>query len=130
MTTDEETLVLKVAAGDESAFATLTSRHLPAVSAYVMRMMAGHADAEDVIQETFLRFWTRASQFDGRKSRLTTWLHNIAHNLTIDYFRRSGRFVGEDAGDPALNRQFRWPDIKRRLTRTGQQFDDQSKVSD
>ena len=44
-----------------------------------------------MVQETFLRLWTKAGRFDGRAARLTTWLHRVAHNLCIDRRRREAR---------------------------------------
>ncbi len=110
MVVDEAELVRKVVAGDRFAYERLLALHLPSLTAYVMRMMANSADADDVIQETFLRLWTKGQRFDPARAKLTTWLHNIAHNLVIDYFRGRNRLVGEpipdqpdEQGGPAQN---------------------------
>jgi RNA polymerase sigma-70 factor (ECF subfamily) len=55
------------------------------------------AEAEDVTQETFLRLWTKARDYD-RVARLTTWLYRIAHNLAVDRLRARGRL--ENLEDP------------------------------
>ncbi|MBD3649466.1 MAG: sigma-70 family RNA polymerase sigma factor [Pseudomonadales bacterium] len=82
--------------GDKRAYRQLLDQQLPSVSRYVMRMTGSNHEAEDIIQEVFLRLWTNAGRFDSEKAKLTTWLHNIAHNLCIDHFRKAGRLVGEE----------------------------------
>ena len=43
--------------------------------------------AEDILQEVFLKIWNGSSQYDPKKSRLFTWMLNIARNTSIDYLR-------------------------------------------
>jgi RNA polymerase sigma-70 factor (ECF subfamily) len=88
---EESALVRQVAAGDRVAFRTLVDAHQRALSGYALRMLSDRDSADDIVQETFLRLWSRAGSFDGNAARLTTWLHNIAHNLCIDFFRRNAR---------------------------------------
>ena len=99
MRVDEYDLVKKSVDGDQSAYQHLLDQHLSSVSNFVMRMMANAAEADDIIQETFIRLWTHGHKFDPRKAKLTTWLHNIAHNLCIDHFRKFNRMVNESPDD-------------------------------
>ena len=93
-------LVRRVAAGNREAFRELVSRFQRPLSAYSRRMLQDHDAADDVVQETFLRLWTRADRFDPAASRPGTWLHRIAHNLCIDLLRGRGRWVpGEPETD-------------------------------
>jgi RNA polymerase sigma-70 factor (ECF subfamily) len=62
-------------------------------------MLGDAAQAEDVVQETFLRLWSRADRFRPEKAKLSTWLHNIAHNLCIDGFRSAKRMTYTDTPD-------------------------------
>ena len=96
----EAELVRRVSEGDQMAYHRLLDAQLPSVSRYTARMLGNAAEAEDITQEVFLRLWTQAGKFDPSASRLTTWLHNIAHNLCIDHFRKHKRFV---EGEPDLN---------------------------
>lgn len=89
----------RVADGDHAAFRVLVEVHQRALSAYARRMLADRDLADDIVQETFLRLWRRAGSFDSRAARLTTWLHNIAHNLCIDSFRRGARITFGDNDD-------------------------------
>ena len=66
-------------------------------------MLADRDLADDVVQETFLRLWSRAASYNSATARLTTWLHNIAHNLCVDSFRRDARitYTDNDEVEPA-----------------------------
>ncbi len=89
----------RISQGDHEAYRLVLERQLPSVSRYVIRMMGTSRESEDTIQEVFLRVWTHAGRFDSRVARLSTWLHNIAHNLCIDYFRKEARHVGTETGE-------------------------------
>lgn len=78
--------------GDKQAFALLAHRHLGAIESYALRMLGDRARAQDVTQEVFLRLWRRADRFDVKRAKLSTWLHQIAHNLCIDQFRDGARY--------------------------------------
>ena len=66
--------------GDEEAFRALFRRHTPRLYAVVLRMVGGvPADADDVVQETWMRVARLARRFEWRSS-LTTWLIGIAIN--------------------------------------------------
>ncbi len=102
MERDEEAfLVRRVADGDRAAFGVLLENHQRALSAYARRMLGDPDLADDIVQETFLRLWTKAGRYDPKSARLTTWLHNIAHNLCIDSFRRGSRISYSDDDDLA-----------------------------
>lgn len=94
-------MVQRVASGDREAFRTLVETHQRPLSAYARRMMNDVDSADDIVQEAFLRLWTRARSYNPQAARLTTWLHNIAHNLCIDSFRKNSRMtsVALDAVD-------------------------------
>ena len=56
-----------------------------------MRMLLERQRAEEVLQETLMKAWREAARYDPEKARLSTWLHQIAHNLCIDILRRQRR---------------------------------------
>ncbi len=88
--TDEE-LVARIRQNDEQAFACLLVRHLNSIHHYLLRLTGSRSDSDDLAQETFLRVWQKAHTFTPGKVRFSTWLHRIAHNLTVDQFRQMGR---------------------------------------
>ncbi|MFN3236961.1 MAG: sigma-70 family RNA polymerase sigma factor [Pseudomonadales bacterium] len=85
---DEAELVNRTQNGDSAAFQILLRRYLPMINSYAARMLGNQADAADIAQEVFIRFWQKSSSFDARKAKLGTWLHQIARNLCIDHFRQ------------------------------------------
>jgi RNA polymerase sigma-70 factor, ECF subfamily len=72
--------------GDSEAFRALVERHSRAVYKVAYRMTANPSDAEDVVQETFLRAYKQLSRFESR-ANFGTWLHRIAVNCSIDLIR-------------------------------------------
>jgi RNA polymerase sigma-70 factor (ECF subfamily) len=89
-----------IANGDESAFAQLLDRHIHRVHHFVLRITNRPGDADDLVQETFLRVWRNAGQFSQQRASLTTWLMSIARNLCIDEHRRSNtRPTGHSVAD-------------------------------
>ena len=77
-------------AGDESTFADLAQRHRRELHVHCYRMLASFDDAEDAVQETFLRAWRSRDTFDGG-SQFRAWLYRIATNVCLDMIRRKSR---------------------------------------
>jgi RNA polymerase sigma-70 factor, ECF subfamily len=85
---DIDARLLAAAAGaDQRAFTQLVARHYQVVYRVVWRMMNGHADAQDVTQETFLRLWNNPGQLREAKA-LRGWLMRVATNLVMDRHRK------------------------------------------
>ena len=85
--------------GDSEAFRVLVDRHSRAVYRVAYRMTGSPHDAEDVVQETFLRAYKQLGRFESR-ANFSTWLHRIAVNCSIDLIRaRPHREAAHDAPD-------------------------------
>jgi RNA polymerase sigma-70 factor (TIGR02960 family) len=78
-------------AEDESGFAALTERHRRELHVHCYRMLASFDEAEDAVQETFLRAWRSRERFEGEHFR--AWLYRIATNVCVDMTRRRSRQV-------------------------------------
>src|ERR1041385_4359215 len=79
-------IVARARAGDADAFRVLVERHSRALFRLAFRMTGNESDAEDVVQETFLRAYRQLSKFDDRAS-FGTWLYRIAANCSLDLIR-------------------------------------------
>lgn len=77
-------------ASGESAFAALTERHRRELHVHCYRMLASFDEAEDAVQETFLRAWRGRASFEGG-ALVRAWLYRIATNVCLDAIRRTSR---------------------------------------
>ena len=79
----EEPGVRELGEVDEPAFTGLAQRHRRELHVHCYRMLGSFEDAEDTVQETFLRAWRRRETFQGR-STFRAWLYRIATNACLD----------------------------------------------
>ena len=77
-------------AGDADAFRVLVERHSRPLFRLAFRMTANQQDAEDVVQESFLRAYKQLGRFDERAS-FGTWLYRITVNCSLDHVRARQR---------------------------------------
>lgn len=78
----------QVAQGDKHAFAQLLSAYLPSLLVFIKRYIRDPALAEDIAQETFLRVWQRAGDWQAREYSPRSWIYRIAYHLCIDLIRK------------------------------------------
>ncbi|MET7751310.1 RNA polymerase subunit sigma-70 [Micromonospora sp. NPDC005367] len=85
---------------DEPAFSGLAERHRRELHVHCYRMLGSFEDAEDTVQETFLRAWRRRETFEGR-STFGAWLYRIATNACLD-------LLAKCRPQPATGGEVRW----------------------
>ena len=86
----EEVWIRKAQAGDEQAFRRLVERHSPVIWTVINRMTLDRALAQDLFQETVIRFWKGLPSFQG-SSKLSTWLYRIAYRVCLDGLSAGGK---------------------------------------
>jgi len=90
MELSDSVAVAQARAGDSNAFRVLVERHSRNLFRLAYRMTGHQEDAEDVVQETFLRAYRQLSKFDDRAG-FGTWLYRIAANCSLDLIRARKR---------------------------------------
>ena len=86
----DEAAVARARSGDSDAFRLLVERHSRAVYGVAFRMTGNCHDAEDVVQDTFLKAYRQLDRFESRAS-FSTWVHRIAINCAVDLLRSRPR---------------------------------------
>lgn len=100
MTTNDDKKLVRLLANPitrERAFAEVVRQYSEPLYWKIRRLVLSHDDADDVLQNTFIKAWTNLDTFEG-KSKLSTWLYRIAVNESLDFLRRQKniRQVGVD----------------------------------
>jgi RNA polymerase sigma-70 factor (ECF subfamily) len=89
MSSDQD-LVERIRERDAHAFEILFARYREMIRRHLVHIVRVEAEAQDLVQEVFLRVWTRAEQWDGRGS-FKAWLYRIATNLALNHLRSVNR---------------------------------------
>ncbi len=80
--------VSRVQAGEADAFAELVERHSRSVFRLAFRITGNESDADEIVQETFMRAYREIHRYESRAS-FATWIHTIARNLALDTLRKN-----------------------------------------
>lgn len=81
-------LLQAIAGGDRAAFDRLSRRHLDRAYGVALRMTGSRADAQDVVQDVFLRLWQRPDAWRPGQAQFSTWLYRVVVNRCLDLKRR------------------------------------------
>jgi len=101
--TEVAAVLARARQGDSEAFRTLVERHSRRAFQLAYRITGNEQDAEDVVQESFIRAYRQLGRFEAR-AHFGTWLHRIVANCSVDLIRsRRARYdhTSTDALDPA-----------------------------
>lgn len=99
MDTTDPAFVARVLRGETDAFRYLVERHSRNVFHLAFRMTGNAQDAEDVVQETFLRAFRHLKRYESR-SLFSTWLYRIAANCAVDLMRAQRHFAEQNRNNP------------------------------
>ena len=88
-------VVAAIAASREEALGVLYGRYHRQCFAFALRILGSEQDGEEAVQETFVRVWRSAGQYDSSRAGVGSWVLSITRNLCIDEIRRRRRRVPE-----------------------------------
>ncbi len=101
--TNESQLLARIGQGDEVALGDLYDRYSRPVYSMVLRITQSETEAEEIVQDVFLKVWRSAGSFDAERAKVFTWITTVARNKAIDRIRSlrrrlpvSGRPDGSD----------------------------------
>jgi len=89
-------LLVRVADGDQRAFAELYDLLSPRVFALILKVVVNRAQSEEVLQEVFLEIWQSASRFAPNRGQGRSWVFTIAHRRAVDRVRSSQSSTDRD----------------------------------
>ena len=96
-------LVVAALAGNTQAFDVLVNRYRRAMLTIAQQIVRNPTDAEDVVQDAFLRAFEALPQLSDL-NRFGAWLHSITRNRALRYYRSASRYQPQEDMDPYLNR--------------------------
>lgn len=108
---DDLLLLQRIASRDDSALGELYDRHSRLAYSVIRRIVQSDSEAEDVLQETFVRVWSRAETYDPRLGSPAAWVVRIARNRAIDRLRARQARADVNAPVPASSGEAAIPDL-------------------
>ncbi len=95
-TPEEQILLSQWQKGNPKALSVLYDRYSGALYGVVLRICKNEAIAQDVLQETFITIWKKASNYDPQKGRFYTWAYRIARNKALNALRKEKDLIQND----------------------------------
>ena len=90
--------------GERMAFRSLLQRHTARVLSLAAHTLGHRGEAEEVVQEAFIRVWQHADRYEPQQAQFTTWLHRIVVNLCLDRLRKPRHAADDEQFDAADSR--------------------------
>ena len=88
---DEQALVRRAQQNDREAFAELYEAYFDRIYRYIVLKIGDRTEAEDMTQQVFLKALKSLPSYKYKDVPFSAWLYRIAHNQTVDHFRKSSR---------------------------------------
>jgi RNA polymerase sigma-70 factor, ECF subfamily len=96
---DEDDLISRIAAGDRTSLRQLMARHASRMLKLGERVTGNAADADEIVQETFVKVWRMAPDWQAEgAAKFSTWLHRVVLNAAIDRTRRRQHMPLDEMG--------------------------------
>lgn len=87
---DDVSLLSRAATGDSASVLALYDRHAGALLALAMRVLGSRDEAEEVLQDSFVKIWQEAASYDSTRAGFRAWACTIVRNRALDVLRRRG----------------------------------------
>lgn len=84
----DDELLDRISADDQAAYQALVERHIDRAYALALRILDNSADADDVVQDSFLKVWTHRGRWEAGRAKFSTWLYRVVTNRCIDLRRQ------------------------------------------
>lgn len=92
-------LLVAIADGDRAAFRRLYEATAPKLFGVVLRIIRTRAEAEDVLQDVYLKIWTKAGSYDAHAGSALGWMASVARNRAIDVVRSKAPVARAESDD-------------------------------
>lgn len=96
MQQSDNDLMNQVCKGNHDAFAALVMRHTQTFHALAYRTLQNQDDAQDIVQNAFVKLWNKPQAWQADKSKFTTWFYRVIINACHDHRRKHSRIVNVD----------------------------------
>ena len=112
---DDLSLLTRAAKGDSAAVLALYDRHASVLLALAMRVLGSRDEAEEVLQDSFVKIWQEAATYDASRAGFRAWACTIVRNRALDVLRRRGtaaKTKAETAAEPPAPPSESMPDVR------------------
>ncbi|AXT19361.1 sigma-70 family RNA polymerase sigma factor [Flavobacteriaceae bacterium AU392] len=89
----DKALIIQLQAKKELALSQLYDKYSGAIYGVILRMCKDEAQAQDLLQETFMTIWDKSYQYNPDKGRFYTWAYRIAKNKTLNFLRKPQELI-------------------------------------
>ncbi|HVO04677.1 MAG TPA: RNA polymerase sigma factor [Candidatus Cybelea sp.] len=110
----DDGLLARVANGDRQAYRLLVDRHVDRAFGLARRVLGNKSDAEDVVQDAFLKVWQRAGQWQPGRAQFSTWLYRVVVNRCLDLKRKPITAALDNVAEQSDDRPDAYEDIVAR----------------
>ena len=122
----DDGLLAQIADGDRRAFSQLMDRHVDRAFGLARRVLGSKSDAEDVVQDAFLKVWQKAGQWQPGRAQFSTWLYRVVVNRCLDLKRKPVNAALDNVAEQSDDR----PDAYEDIVARGRQATIQAAVAD
>ncbi|WP_232517435.1 MULTISPECIES: RNA polymerase sigma factor [Aquimarina] len=86
-------LIKRLQNQDSTALSSIYDQYSGALYGVILRICKNEEQAQDLLQETFLKIWQKAHQYDPQKGKFFTWSYRIAKNISLNAMRKTSKLI-------------------------------------